>query len=250
MITLISPAKTLDLKKEELPNWTEPQFQKEIQELVRVMKKKSKAGIQELMGVSENIAALNKERYKNFEKQFTPENSKPAIFTFKGDVYRKMDVDSYTADQLEFAQDHIRILSGLYGLLKPMDLIQPYRLEMGIKLKNKKSDDLYGFWNRKIASAIDADARDGIVINLASKEYFKAVDLKKLRSKVITITFKEYREGEYKNIGIFSKQARGLMADYIIKNNIDVPEALKLFNADNYEYSDNLSKEEEWVFVR
>ncbi|HLU90876.1 MAG TPA: peroxide stress protein YaaA, partial [Cyclobacteriaceae bacterium] len=155
MITLISPAKTLDLKKEELPNWTEPQFQKEIQELVRVMKKKSKAGIQELMGVSENIAALNKERYKNFEKQFTPENSKPAIFTFKGDVYRKMDVETYTQEQIDFAQNHVRILSGLYGLLKPMDLIQPYRLEMGIRLKHKKYEDLYSYWKRKITSAID-----------------------------------------------------------------------------------------------
>src|SRR5690606_21392292 len=154
MITLISPAKTLDLKKDGLPTGSEPQFQKEIQELVRIMKKKSKAGIQELMGVSENIAALNKERYRNFDKQFTPENSKPAIFTFKGDVYRKMETETYTQKQLDFAQDHIRILSGLYGLLKPMDLIQPYRLEMGIRLKSKKSPDLYSYWKGKITSAI------------------------------------------------------------------------------------------------
>ncbi|MEX2591580.1 MAG: peroxide stress protein YaaA, partial [Anditalea sp.] len=178
MITLISPAKTLDLSVTELEVSTEPEFKKEIKELVGIMKKRSKAEIQKLMGVSENIATLNKERYKNFEAHFTPENSKPALFTFKGDVYRKMDVDNYSKDQLAFAQEHLCILSGLYGLLKPLDLIQPYRLEMGIKLKNKKAKDLYGYWGNKIAQAIDAAAKDGIVINLASQEYFKAVNQK------------------------------------------------------------------------
>src|SRR5690606_28092441 len=198
MITLISPAKTLNSNAKDLANSTEPEFKKEINELVGIMKKKSKSSIQKLMGISDDLAILNKERYQNFEDDFSVENSKPALFTFNGDVYRKMNVENYSNDQLEFAQEHLRILSGLYGLLKPLDLIQPYRLEMGIKLKNKKAKDLYGYWQNKITSAIDTAANDGLVINLASKEYFKVVNLKKLKAKVIHIAFKEYREGTYK----------------------------------------------------
>lgn len=250
MITLISPAKTLDLSDSPFKESTYPQFKTHIKELVGVMKKKSKSDIRKLMGVSEELAVLNHDRYKSFEDQFTPENSKQALFAFKGDVYKKMEVENYTQDQILFAQDHIRILSGLYGLLKPLDLIQPYRLEMGIKLKTKKAKDLYGYWGHKIAQAIDAAATDGTVINLASQEYFKAVDQKKLKSKVITIVFKEYREGSYKIIGIFAKQARGMMANFIIENKINDPERLKLFDKEGYEYAEKLSSEEEWVFIR
>ena len=250
MITVISPAKTLDLNPVEVPVVTEPQFKKEIKELAGIMKKKSQNDLQELMGVSENIATLNRDRFKNFSSEFTLENSKPALFTFKGDVYRKMNVEDYSEEQLSFAQDHLRILSGLYGLLKPLDLIQPYRLEMGIKLPNKKAGDLYGFWQDKITKALNEAAQDGIVVNLASQEYFKAVNLKKLKAKVIHITFKEYREGAYKIIAIFAKQARGAMANYIIENQIEDPEKLKLFDIDKYEYSEQLSTADEWVFIR
>jgi cytoplasmic iron level regulating protein YaaA (DUF328/UPF0246 family) len=250
MITIISPAKTLDLNAVDIKLSTHPEFKKEIKELVGIMKKKPKTEIQRLMGVSENLATLNKERYRNFEDNFTPENSKPALFAFKGDVYRKMDVENYSKDQLDFAQEHVRILSGLYGLLKPLDLIQPYRLEMGLKFKTKKSKDLYGYWENKITKAIDASATDGIVINLASQEYFKAVNKKKLKSKVINISFKEYREGAYKVIGIFAKQARGIMANFIIENKIDDPEKLKMFNEDDYEYSEKYSSRQDWVFIR
>lgn len=250
MVILISPAKTLNSNAKDLANSTEPEFKKEIKELVGIMKRKSKSSIQKLMGISDDLATLNKERYGNFEDHFTVENSKPALFTFNGDVYRKMDVENYAEDQLEFAQEHLRILSGLYGLLKPLDLIQPYRLEMGVKLKNRKAKDLYGYWQTKITSAIDAASTDGVVINLASQEYFKVVNLKKLKAKVIHITFKEYREGTYKIIGIFAKQARGIMANYILKNKIDDPERLKLFNEDSYEYDEKLSTPEEWVFIR
>lgn len=250
MIILISPAKTLDLNATDIKEKTDPGFKKEIKELVGVMKKKPAAEIQELMGVSENIANLNKERYKNFEDHFTPENSKPALFSFKGDVYRQMGVENYSKDQLDFAQDHLRILSGLYGLLKPLDLIQPYRLEMGIKLKTKRAKDLYAYWGNKITQAIDAEALDGVVINLASKEYFKAVNLKKLKSKVIHIYFKEYRNATYKTVGIFAKQARGMMANYIIENKIKEPQKLKLFNKERYEYAEELSSEGDWVFIR
>lgn len=250
MITVISPAKTLDLDPIELPTVTEPAFKKEIKELAGIMKKKSRADLQELMGISENIAALNRDRFKNFSSDFTLENSKPALFTFKGDVYRKMDVENYSEEQLAFAQEHLRILSGLYGLLKPLDLIQPYRLEMGIKLQNKKASDLYGFWQDKITKALDEAARGETVINLASQEYFKAVNLKKLKAKVLHITFKEYRNGVYKIIAIFAKQARGAMANYIIENQIDDPERLKLFDVNQYEYSEQLSSTDEWVFIR
>lgn len=250
MITVISPAKTLDLDPIELPVVTEPQFKKEITELAGIMKQKSLTDLQELMGISENIASLNKDRFKNFSSDFTLENSKPALFTFKGDVYRKMDVENYSEEQLSFAQDHLRILSGLYGILKPLDLIQPYRLEMGIKLINKKASDLYGFWQDKVTRALDEAAQGGTIINLASQEYFKAVNLKKLQSKVIHITFKEYRNGAYKIIAIFAKQARGTMANYIIENQIDEPEKLKLFDVDQYEYSEKLSTADNWVFIR
>lgn len=250
MITVISPAKTLDLSPVQTSTVTEPQFKKEIKELAGIMQKKSRADLQALMNISENIADLNKERFKNFSSEFTLANSKPALFAFKGDVYRKMNVENYSQEQLAFAQEHLRILSGLYGLLKPLDLMQPYRLEMGIKLKNKKADDLYGFWQNKITKALDEAATDGTVINLASQEYFKAINPKKLKAKVIHITFKEYREGKYKIIAIFAKQARGLMANYIIENQINEPELLKLFNVDQYEYSEQLSTADEWVFIR
>lgn len=250
MIILISPAKTLDLNATDIKVRTDPEFKKEVKEIVGVMKKKPKAEIQKLMDVSENIAVLNKERYKNFEDQFTPENSKPALFAFKGDVYRKMEVDNYSKGQLEFAQEHLRILSGLYGLLRPLDLIQPYRLEMGLKLKIKRANNLYSYWGNKITEAIDAAAIDGMVINLASKEYFKAVNQKKLQSKVIHIIFKEYRDGSYKTVGIFAKQARGMMANYIIEHQISDPQKLKLFNQEKYEYAEKLSSEKEWVFIR
>jgi len=250
MITVISPAKTLDLDPIELPVVTEPEFKKEIKELAGIMKKKSQTDLKELMGVSDNIAALNRDRFKSFSSDFTLENSKPALFTFKGDVYRKMDVENYSEEQLAFAQEHLRILSGLYGLLRPLDLIQPYRLEMGIKLQNKKASDLYGFWQDKITKALDEAAQGETVVNLASQEYFKAVNLKRLKAKVLHITFKEYRNGAYKIIAIFAKQARGAMANYIIENQIDEPERLKLFDVDQYEYSEQLSSTDEWVFIR
>jgi cytoplasmic iron level regulating protein YaaA (DUF328/UPF0246 family) len=250
MITVISPAKTLDLDPIELPAVTEPEFKKEIKELAGIMKKKSQTDLKELMGVSDNIAALNRDRFKSFSSDFTLENSKPALFTFKGDVYRKMDVENYSEEQLAFAQEHLRILSGLYGLLRPLDLIQPYRLEMGIKLQNKKASDLYGFWQDKITKALDEAAQGETVVNLASQEYFKAVNLKRLKAKVLHITFKEYRNGAYKIIAIFAKQARGAMANYIIENQIDEPERLKLFDVDQYEYSEQLSSTDEWVFIR
>ncbi|HSI78149.1 MAG TPA: peroxide stress protein YaaA [Lunatimonas sp.] len=250
MITLISPAKTLDLSDSIINRHTQPDFEREISDLVKIMKKKSARDIKVLMGVSDNLAELNRKRYLSFEDEFSVENSKQALLAFKGDVYTRIEVDEFSSEDFEFAQKHLRILSGLYGLLKPLDLIQPYRLEMGVKLKNSRAKDLYGYWGSKIAKAINEAKDDEIVVNLASQEYFKAVDRNKLQGRIIHPIFKEYKDGAYKIIGIFAKQARGMMTNEIIKSRINNPERLKTFRQEGYEYAENLSTENEWVFVR
>lgn len=247
MIVLISPAKTLDLSTTENTIYTTPDFQKETRELVSIMKKKSTEEIRRLMRVSENIAALNEKRYQNFKKTFEPNHAKQALLTFNGDVYTKIDVENYNDADFEFAQDHLRILSGLYGLLKPMDLIQPYRLEMGIRLENKKGNSLYEFWGTRIAKAINDVAKNGPIVNLASQEYFKAVDQKAIKSAVISPLFQEYRNGKFQTIGLFAKQARGMMTNYIIKNRVKDSEQLKLFNEAGYQLTGD---EKDWRFVR
>lgn len=250
MLILISPAKTLDYSTPNFTESTQPDFQTDTRALVRIMKKKSAKEIGELMHISENLAELNDERFKNFQNDFTEVNSKQAILAFKGDVYTKIDVDEYSKEDFEFAQEHLRILSGLYGLLKPLDLIQPYRLEMGIKLENKKGKNLYEFWDKKISKAINAASNGNTIINLASQEYFKAVHLKSLKSRVITIDFKEYKDDSYKIVGFFAKQARGMMSNFAIKNRIIDPEQLKTFSESGYEYSEKLSSDNNWIFVR
>ncbi|TDQ15045.1 hypothetical protein DFQ04_2931 [Algoriphagus boseongensis] len=250
MLILISPAKTLDYSNPHYQEFTHPDFTNDIKTLVQVMKKKKAQDLAELMHISENLAELNEKRYKTFQKEFNPDNSKQALLAFKGDVYTKIDVDSYSKEEFEFAQKHLRILSGLYGLLKPLDLIQPYRLEMGTRLETKKGKNLYEYWGSKIAKAINEVAKDQTIINLASQEYFKAVDLKALKSKVITIHFKEFKNDSYQIIGLFAKQARGMMTDFAIKNKITDPEMLKTFQQEGYEYSEPFSSAEEWVFVR
>lgn len=250
MLILISPAKTLDYSTPPIQEFTQPDFTSDVKALVSLMKKKSAADIAKLMHISDNLANLNEERYKTFQKEFNFDNSKQALLAFKGDVYTKIDVDNYSEEDFAFAQDHLRILSGLYGLLKPLDLIQPYRLEMGIKLETKKGKNLYEYWDKKIAKAIDTVAAKKPIINLASQEYFKAVDLKTLKSPVITIHFKEHRNDKYQVVGFFAKQARGMMTNYAIKNKITDPEQLKTFNEEGYEFAPSLSSETDWVFIR
>ena len=250
MLILISPAKTLDYSTPDFKESTQPDFQTDTRALVRIMKKKTAKEIGELMHISENLAELNNQRFKTFQKDFTEENSKQALLAFKGDVYTKMDVEEYSKEDFDFAQEHLRILSGLYGLLKPLDLIQPYRLEMGIKLENNKGKNLYEFWDKKISKAINNVAKGKTIINLASQEYFKAVHLKSLKSQVITIEFKEFKDDSYKIVGFFAKQARGMMSKFAIKNKITDPELLKTFNESGYEYSEKLSDKNNWIFVR
>lgn len=250
MLILISPAKTLDYSTPNFKEYTHPDFKSDIQSLIRVMKKKSAQEISELMHVSENLAVLNEERYKTFQKEFNTENSKQALLAFKGDVYTKIEVDTYSKDDFEFAQNHLRILSGLYGLLKPLDLIQPYRLEMGTRLETKKGKNLYEYWDKKIAKAINDVAAGRQIVNLASQEYFKAVDLKALKTPVINIHFKEFKSGTYQVIGLFAKQARGMMTNFAIKNRLTDPESLKSFNQEGYEFSEPMSTNSDWVFIR
>ncbi|MCM0060027.1 MAG: peroxide stress protein YaaA [Algoriphagus sp.] len=250
MLLVISPAKTLDYSNPEYSSHTQPDFPAEVKDLVGVLKKKSASQISKLMHLSDSLASLNEERYKTFMETFSPENSKQALLAFKGEVYAKMEADQFSAEDLEFAQQHLRILSGLYGLLKPLDLIQPYRLEMGTSLKTKKGTNLYQYWGTKISKALNEAGQGKTLVNLASQEYFKAVDQKSLKLPVITIHFKEHKGGNYQVVGFFAKQARGLMARYAILNRITDPEQLQVFREDGYEFSAPLSNEQDWVFVR
>lgn len=209
--------------------------------------------IQELMAVSENIAKLNYQRFQNFSTPFTLENAKQALFAFKGDVYTGISAVQFSEDDIHYAQTHLRMLSGLYGALRPLDLIQPYRLEMKTKLKNPRGDNLYQFWGEVITEQLN-QALEGhqekVLINLASNEYFKAVKIKALKAKLLTINFKEEKEGKVRIIAIFAKRARGMMTDYIIRNRIETVEDIKGFNIAGYQYSEAHSDDKQMTFVR
>ena len=232
MLIVISPAKTLDYSHPEYSGHTQPDFPAEVKDLVGVLRKKSASQISKLMHLSDSLATLNEERYKTFTETFSLDNSKQAILAFKGEVYAKMEADQFSEAELEFTQQHVRVLSGLYGLLKPLDLIQPYRLEMGTKLKTKKGNSLYDYWGTKISKALNAAGEGRTLVNLASQEY------------------KEHKEGSYQVVGFFAKQARGLMTRYAIQNRITDPEQLKVFQEDGYEFAERLSSAQDWVFVR
>jgi cytoplasmic iron level regulating protein YaaA (DUF328/UPF0246 family) len=249
MITLISPAKTLDLSTTNIEFHSLPDFQKDTLELVSILKEKSVHDLKKMMDISDNLAELNKKRYTEFQNFFDINNSKQALLAFKGDVYTHIDVENFSKEEFEFAQNNLRILSGLYGLLKPLDLMQPYRLEMGIKLENKSGKNLYEFWGKRISRAINEVAKGDQIINLASQEYFKAVDQKVIKSPIITPVFQEFRNGKYQVIGFFAKQARGMMVNHIIKNKITESELLKGFNEEKYEFAGEDSKGV-WRFVR
>ncbi len=254
MITVISPAKSLDFESEnQNQHFTLAGFQKESEQLVKVMRKKNPKAIGDLMNISDNLAELNYERFQNWAYPDNEETARPAIFAFKGDVYQGMQAENFSEDEIKFAQDNLRILSGLHGLLKPLDLIHPYRLEMGTKVKVGKHETLYSFWGDKINKRLSSDLEAGkspILINLASNEYFKATAPKKLKHEVITPVFKENKGGKYKVVSFFAKKARGMMASYIIKNKLTEPEGIKGFTEDGYMFNNGLSSEKEWVFTR
>ncbi len=254
MKVVISPAKSIEYKKIEGTNGvTVPHFLKETEGLVVKLKKLSSKKIAKMMHLSTDLAELNYNRYQNWESPVTEsENVFPAASAFNGEVYKGLDFQSLSSEEMERAQEQIRILSGLYGILKPMDLIYPYRLEMGTKWEiTPKTKNLYAFWGSKLSDVLNSEMqKDEVLINLASTEYFKAVDLKKLKAKVITPHFKEFKNGEYKIVMIFAKHQRGAMSRYIIKNKITNPEELKLYTGDGYSFDVNSSTETDWVFVR
>ena len=254
LITLISPAKTQNFDPVSLAvSTSEVRFQQETQALVHLLKKYNSEKLGSLMDISQDLAELNVERYAAFSASYTEKNAKPALFAFEGDVYKSMDKRAYTKQQLTYAQNHLRILSGLYGLLRPLDKIQPYRLEMKTALPNKAGKNLYQFWGDKLTQLLNQDiANNNIkaVINLASNEYSKALKPKALQAEVITPQFKEFKEGKLRTVAIFAKQARGAMADFIIKNQPKTAKELKIFNEMGYEYNEGASKANEWVFSR
>jgi cytoplasmic iron level regulating protein YaaA (DUF328/UPF0246 family) len=253
MLLLISPAKTLDTQPIEIRQFTSPVMLRQSAGLIKVLKKLKATDLKDLMDISDDLAALNVARFKAYKTPFTPENAKPAVYMFRGDVYGGLDIDSFQQEDILFAQDHLRILSGLYGLLKPLDLIQPYRLEMGTSLVTEHGNNLYDYWGDKITQQVKTDLKlegSGIIINLASQEYFKAVKPKLLKGKLINVHFKENRNGVLKIISFSAKRARGLMSRYIIQHQLTNPEDIKSFNLEGYNWDSKLSTETDYVFIK
>jgi uncharacterized protein len=254
MLSVISPAKTLDFKtKPVISAYTIPELLNESEKLVKYLNKLKPKKLAELMKISASLAQLNYERYQMWHIPFTPENARQAILAFNGDVYTGLDATTLSEEKIMLSQQKIRILSGLYGILRPLDLIQPYRLEMGTKLSAGRSKDLYGFWGDKITEkmneAINLSGKKTLV-NLASHEYFKIINIRKLDAQVITPAFKDRSNGEYKIISIFTKKARGQMARFILENDIEKASDIVAFDIDGYRYNPRLSKPDNPVFTR
>lgn len=254
MLILVSPAKTLDFEQPPLTQThTRPDFLAYSQELIQVCQRLTPSDIATLMKVSDNIAGLNAARFGEWTPDYSIDNAKQAIFAFRGDVYTGFDADTLTPEQLERSQSQLRILSGLYGLLRPLDLILPYRLEMGTAIANPKGKNLYDFWGNTLTEAVNnavAAQGDEIIINLASNEYFKAIKPKQLAGQLITPVFKDFKNGQYKVISFFAKKARGMMARYIIEQQVSSIDELKAFDVAGYYYSEELSKPNEPTFLR
>jgi cytoplasmic iron level regulating protein YaaA (DUF328/UPF0246 family) len=253
MLLIISPAKTLNFDNHPYKSYSNPELLGESQKLVKILKKKKPAELMKLMDISEKLAIENAERFKNFSLPFTPENSKQALLAFDGDVYDGLNATDFSEADFDFTQHHLRILSGLYGVLKPLDLMQPYRLEMGRAIENPKGSNLYKFWGDKISKTLNEAVKETaskVIVNLASNEYWSSVDLKKLKVPFIEIQFRENKNGIYKVISFNAKKARGMMVRYAIKNRLDKPEQLKSFDLENYSFNELLSDEKVWVFTR
>ena len=252
MKIIISPAKSLDFES-KVPTdiYTQPRFLEQSKKLNKKLKTLSKKNLSDLMKISDDLSALNYERNQTWETPFTKENAKQAIYSFTGAVFKGIDVNSLSAKKIPVLQERLRILSGLYGLLKPLDLIQPYRLEMGTRLKVGSTENLYKFWNDTLANSLNEELEDDeLLVNLASTEYFKALPKKTLKIPMITPVFKDLKNGEYKIVMTYAKMARGLMVRYIIDNDVKTIEGLKSFNIDKYRFSESLSSETELVFTR
>ena len=249
MLSIISPSKTQDFSKCDINILSQTRQLDSSNELIGILKNKSQAQISKLMSLSEKLSKLNVDRFQKFKIPFTLDNAKQAILAFKGDVYNGINAPTLSTEDLDFAQDKVRMLSGLYGVIRPLDLIQPYRLEMGTKLSNAKGNDLYDYWGSDISDVLNDDESE-LIINLASIEYFKAIDKKSLNAKILDIVFKEKKGDSYKVIGIYAKRARGLMVNFIIRNRLDNPEALKDFSDEGYRFDRELSNDSTWVYLR
>ncbi|MCG9695980.1 peroxide stress protein YaaA [Shewanella sp. Isolate11] len=254
MLILVSPAKTLDYENPaKTSEFTQPSLLEHSAELIKVCRKLSPADIASLMKVSDKIAGLNAARFASWSPEFTPENAKQAVFAFRGDVYTGLDADSLSDTSLKRAQQQLRILSGLYGLLRPLDLMQPYRLEMGTRLENPRGSNLYQFWGDIVTEQVNqalAEQGDELLINLASNEYFKSVKPKKLSGQLITPIFKDKKNGQYKVISFFAKKARGMMVRYLLDNDVKDYDGLIKFDTAGYYYSEAESSVNEPVFLR
>ncbi|PVZ12391.1 MULTISPECIES: peroxide stress protein YaaA [unclassified Pseudomonas] len=254
MLLVISPAKTLDYETPPvIAEHTLPQYLDHSQALIDELQKLTPPAIAELMSLSDKLAGLNAARFGSWHRGFTPENAKQAILAFKGDVYTGLDAQSLAPTDFEFAQRHLRMLSGLYGLLRPLDLMQPYRLEMGTRLPNPRGKDLYAFWGDRIAVWLNealAEQEDDVLVNLASNEYFSAVKRSALKARVIDTEFRDLKNGQYKIISFYAKRARGLMSRFVIQNRLTRAEQLKTFNLDNYRFSADHSTDSKLVFLR
>ena len=249
MLAIISPSKTQDFSSCHVNNFSKVRQLTQTQELVDILKDKTQAQISKLMMLSDNLSKLNFDRFQTFKTPFSLDNAKQALLAFKGDVYNGIDALSLSLEDLDFAQNNVRMISGLYGVLRPLDLIQPYRLEMSTKLSNKNGSNLYDYWGNKISKVLNNDEQD-LIINLASNEYFKSIDKKILKAQILDIVFKEKKNDTYKVIGIYAKRARGLMVNYIIRNRITDPNSLKNFSDENYHYDEALSSDSSWVYIR
>ncbi|RKR04549.1 hypothetical protein C7446_1759 [Kushneria sinocarnis] len=254
MLSVLSPAKTLDF---ETPPTTRthtlPDYLDASQALIRQLRDYSPQQLAELMQISDKLAGLNAARFAEWHPGFTPENAKQAVQAFQGDVYVGLAADQWNENQLAWSQDHLRILSGLYGLLRPLDLIQPYRLEMGTKLANEAGRDLYAFWRDTLTPALAADVEASgspVLVNLASNEYFKAIDERRFPHRIITPVFKDYKNGRYKVISFHAKKARGWMSAWMVRQQADDPETLKQFDTGGYRFNPDLSEGDQWVFTR
>ena len=254
MLMVISPAKTLDYESPlATQRFTQPALLEKSHQLIDVARDLSPAQISSLMSISDKLAHLNAERFNQWQPPFSLENARQAILAFKGDVYTGLQAETFSEDDFDFAQQHLRMLSGLYGLLRPLDLMQPYRLEMGIKLENPAAKDLYGFWGSLLTEKLNealAEQGDEVLINLASDEYFKAIKPKQLNGQLIKPVFLDEKNGKFKVISFYAKKARGLMSRYAIQNRLTKPEQLKKFAVDGYFFVADESSDSEWVFKR
>jgi len=253
MLMIISPAKTLDYESPlATETYTQPDFLDDACELIDQLKELEPHQVSNLMSISDKLGQLNADRFRTWRTPFTPDNARQAILAFKGDVYTGLDAESFSEQDFAFAQKYLRMLSGLYGLLKPLDLMQPYRLEMGTRFENQRGKDLYAFWGSKITDALNEllAQDDQVLVNLASNEYFKSVQKKQLDGRLITPQFKDWKNGQYKMISFYAKKARGLMCRYAIQNQITQADDLKGFNLEGYYFSEDQSDKNNWVFLR